>query len=264
MQFGYYIAKKLSTSKQQTFTSTITMLAIAAVSVSICVVILSFGILLGFKKEIREKVTGYAGDIIVSQYQLGNGSEQNLVTFDKKLIAELRNVSNVDYAFPTIQKAGIIKSDSVLEGLIFKGVPYNYNFSFFKKHLKRGNLPAYSAKTDSYDLLVSEYTAKVLDVDTGSFLNLFFVDQDNVRQRKPRVVGIYNTGLQEFDKQFAICDLRMLQRIAANNYQNIGAYELKVNDFSGLDNTAVEINNLLDYKLRAKTVKELYPTIFQW
>jgi lipoprotein-releasing system permease protein len=240
------------------------MLAIAAVSVSICVVILSFGILLGFKKEIREKVTGYAGDIIVSQYQLGNGSEQNLVTFDKKLIAELRNVSNVDYAFPTIQKAGIIKSDSVLEGLIFKGVPYNYNFSFFKKHLKRGNLPAYSAKTDSYDLLVSEYTAKVLDVDTGSFLNLFFVDQDNVRQRKPRVVGIYNTGLQEFDKQFAICDLRMLQRIAANNYQNIGAYELKVNDFSGLDNTAVEINNLLDYKLRAKTVKELYPTIFQW
>lgn len=265
MQFGYYIAKKLRSSKQQTFTSTITRLAVAAVSISVCVVILSFGILLGFKKEIREKVTGYAGDISISQYQLGNGNEQTILQIDYKLLNKVRSKPNVEYVYPTIQKAGIIKSDSVLEGLIFKGVPYNYNFTFFKKHLKKGHLPEYSDSADSYEILVSEYTAQILNADTGSLLNLFFIDNSDVRQRRPKVVGIYNTGLQEFDKQFAICDLRMLQRIVnARNYTSAGSYEIKVKDFTFLDITAEEINNELDYKLGAKTVKELYPTIFQW
>jgi lipoprotein-releasing system permease protein len=264
MKFGYYIAKKLSTSKQQTFTTTITRLAIAAVSVSICVVILSFGILLGFKKEIREKVTGYAGDIVISQYQLSNGNEQNTFDIDKKLIAKIKNKLNVDAVFPIIQKAGIVKSDSVLEGLIFKGVPYNYDFSFFEKHLKKGKLPVYADSTDSYDILLSEYSAQVLSVDTGSTLNLFFIDDSDVRRRRPKVVGIYNTSLQEFDKQFAIGDFRMLQRIVSTDYKVTSSLEVKVNNFNLVDGTSESINEDLDYKLGAKTVKEMYPTIFQW
>ena len=109
MQIGYYIAKKLSFSKSQSFTKTITLLAIAAVSVSLCVVILSFGILLGFKNEIREKVQGYAGDISISRYQLANGTESNLFEINHSFITQLRKDERVKNVFPFINKAGILK-----------------------------------------------------------------------------------------------------------------------------------------------------------
>ena len=89
MQLGYHIAKKLSFKSQHSFTKTITSLAIAAVSISICVVILAFGILLGFKKEIREKVKGYAGDVSVSRYQLATGIETNLFDINHELVQKI-------------------------------------------------------------------------------------------------------------------------------------------------------------------------------
>ena len=86
MKLGYYIAKRLSLSKQHSFTKTITTLAISAISLSVCVVILAFGILLGFKKEIREKVQGYAGDINITRYQLAKGSETNNFNIDTSFL----------------------------------------------------------------------------------------------------------------------------------------------------------------------------------
>ena len=121
MQLGYHIAKKLSFKSQHSFTKTITSLAIAAVSISICVVILAFGILLGFKKEIREKVKGYAGDVSVSRYQLATGIETNLFDINHELVQKIEQEENVSSIFPFINKAGILKSDSTLEGIILKG-----------------------------------------------------------------------------------------------------------------------------------------------
>ena len=202
MQLGYHIAKKLGFNSQHSFTKTITSLAIAAVSISVCVVIMAFGILLGFKKEIREKVKGYAGDISVSRYQLASGNETNLFDIDTSLIQEINLEEDVSSVFPFINKAGILKSDTTLEGIILKGFPANYDFSFYQKHLILGEIPHYTDSSDSYDILLSEYTASILDLDTGDRVHLYFIDQSDVRRRMPKVRGIFNTGLHEFDKQF--------------------------------------------------------------
>lgn len=264
MKLGYYIAKRLSLSKQHSFTKTITTLAIAAISLSVCVVILAFGILLGFKKEIREKVQGYAGDINITRYQLASGSETNNFNIDTSFLDQLSSEPYLASAYPYINKAGIIKSDSTLEGIILKGFPANYDFSFYQKHLKRGTLPAYTDSIDSYDILLSEYTATIMEVDTGDRLNLYFIDNADVRQRRPKVVGIFNTGLQEFDKQFGIAHLRMLQRVVGQDYQIAGGYEIKVKDFDELEGAKQSITQFLDYNFAVKSIQELYPTIFQW
>ena len=265
MQIGYYIAKKLSLSKQQSFTKTITVLAIAAVSLSVCVVILSFGILLGFKKEIREKVRGYTGDVSVTQYQLATGSESNLFLINKKRLATINKEPSIASAFPFMNKAGILKSDSTLEGIILKGLPANYDFSFYKKHLKRGPLPQYTDTIDSYDILLSEYTATIMGVDTGERINLYFIDNEDVRMRKPKIVGIFNTGLQEFDKQFGIMHLRAVQRVVNDtNYSLAAGYEVKASN--GIEPNQVQetLINQFDYNYAVNTAKDLYPTIFQW
>ena len=264
MQFGYYIAKKLSLSKQHSFTKTITTLAIAAVSISICVVILAFGILLGFKQEIREKVSGYAGDLSITSYQLSNGNENNILTIDSLLLKQLDSNDKITSIYPFLNKAGIIKSDSVLEGIMFKGVPANYDFSFYKKHLKRGRLPIYTDSSDNYDVLLSEHTSKILNLDTGDRALLYFIDNGDVKRRRPKVVGIYNTGLQEFDKQFAIADLRVLQRVVGTEYTIAGGYEVKVKDFDDVDELQNMVQSKIDYNLSTRSIKDMYPTIFQW
>ena len=225
MQLGYHIAKKLSFNAQHSFTKTITSLAIAAVSISICVVILAFGILLGFKKEIREKIKGYAGDISISRYQLASGSETNLFDIDYEMIRKIEEEEHVSSIFPFINKAGILKSDTTLEGIILKGLPANYDYSFYQKHLVRGKIPHYTDTTDSYDILLSEYTASILNLDTGDRVNLYFIDQSNVRRRMPLISGIFNTGFQEFDKQFAIAHLRSIQRVVSKDYSKAACAE---------------------------------------
>ena len=268
MQLGYYIAKKLSFSKQQSFTKSITVLAIAAVSISICVVILAFGILLGFKKEIRDKVSGYAGDISISRYQLADGSESNLFSVDSAFVAAAKNIPGVETIFPFIRKQGILKSDSTLEGIVLKAVPANYDFSFYQKHLKRGKIPHYTDTADSYHILLSEYTAGIMDVDTGDKLNLYFLDNTDVRRRKPKVVGIFNTGLQEFDKYFAIAHLRSIQRIVTSDYKTAytkaGGYEVRIADYTKTAYAQGKISPLLDYNYAISSVEELYPVMFQW
>jgi|TARA_B110000908_G_scaffold160038_1_gene202847 lipoprotein-releasing system permease protein len=268
MQLGYYIAKKLSFSKQQSFTKTITVLAIAAVSISVCVVILAFGILLGFKKEIRAKVRGYAGDISISRYQLADGSESNLFTIDSAFLAKAKNTPGVETVFPFINKTGILKSDSTLEGIMFKAVPDNYDFSFYQKHLKRGKIPHYTDSTDSYDILLSEYTATIMGLDTGDNLNLYFLDNTDVRRRRPKVAGIFNTGLQEFDKKFAIAHIRSIQRIVTSDYQTAytkaAGYEVRIADYEKITVTQGSMSFLLDYNYAISTIEELNPIMFQW
>lgn len=263
MQIGYYIATRLSSNKQQSFTKTVTRLAIAAVSISVCVVLLSYGILLGFKQEIRQKVKGYAGDISITRYQLASGNETNYFDIDTSFMSEVNSAIGVESIFPFINKAGIIKSDSTIEGIVFKGAPSDYNFSFYNKHIVKGEVPVYSDSSISYDIMISEHVASLMQVDTGDRLFLYFIDNNDVRRRRPKIVGIFNTGLLEFDKQFAISDIRMLQQLE-NNYKVAAGYEIKVQDAESLEKVHTEISKLLDYNYAVKTLKELYPTMFQW
>ena len=264
MQLGYHIAKKLSFYTQHSFTKTITSLAITAVSISICVVILAFGILLGFKKEIREKIKGYAGDISINRYQLASGSETNLFDIDYEMIRKIEKEEHVSSIFPFINKAGILKSDTILEGIILKGLSANYDYSFYQKHLVRGKIPHYTDTIDSYDILLSEYTASILNLDTGDRVNLYFIDQSNVRRRMPLISGIFNTGLQEFDKQFAIAHLRSIQRVVSKDYSKAAGYEINIDQAEHSITIQNKLQNYLDYTYAINTVQDLYPAMFQW
>lgn len=264
MLFGYYIANKLARKSEHSFTRTVVRLAIVAVSLSITVVVISFGILLGFKKEIREKVSGYAGHINISSFDLSQGNEHSQLMIDSNLMSEVGALDNVVSVKPFLNKAGILKTDSIIEGLIFKGVPYDYDMSFYEKYLVKGRMPNYSDTADSYEILISEQTANILEADTFDKLNLYFVEEGDVKRRRPVVVGIFNTGLQSFDKQFAVVDIRMLQRVLSRAYLIASGYQVMVNDFSKLDEITKEVDHSISATLQAKSVKEQYETMFQW
>ncbi len=264
MQLGYYIAKKLGTSKQQSFTKTITLLAMSAVSISVCVVLLAYGILLGFKQEIRQKVRGYAGDISITRYQLASGNESNIFTIDSNFLATASNNPEISRISPFLNKAGILKSDSTLEGIILKGLPHDYDFTFYEKNLLRGKIPEYNHKSISFDILLSEYTSNILEVDTGDRLMLYFIENGTVLRRRVSITGIFNSNLLEFDKQFAIADLRALQQLIDREYNKAAGYEVKISPTSLPTEIQNYLMSILDYNYAIKTMSELYPTMFQW
>jgi lipoprotein-releasing system permease protein len=264
MQLGYYIAKKLGTSKQQSFTKTITLLAMSAVSISVCVVLLAYGILLGFKQEIRQKVRGYAGDISITRYQLASGNESNIFTIDSNFLATASKNPEISRISPFLNKAAILKSDSTLEGIILKGLPYDYDFTFYEKNLLRGKIPEYNHKSISFDILLSEYTSNILEVDTGDRLMLYFIENGTVLRRRVSITGIFNSNLLEFDKQFAIADLRALQQLIDREYNKAAGYEVKISPTSLPTEIQNYLMSILDYNYAIKTMSELYPTMFQW
>ena len=264
MRFALFIANKLTRNNNASFTKTVVRLATVAVSISVLVVILSYGILLGFKKEIRDKVSGYAGHITVSNFDLSQGNEHTELEIDSALEQEIGAIEHVVSVHPFLNKAGIIKSDSVIEGLIFKGVAADYDLAFYGKHLSKGHLPEYTDSSDSYEVLISGLTAQHLEVDTGDKLSLYFVIDGDVKRRRVIVSGIFNTGLQTFDKQFAICHLRMVQRVVSNGYSVAGGYEIQIDDFAKLEYTTKEIDKNISALLRAVNIKDQYFTMFQW
>jgi lipoprotein-releasing system permease protein len=264
MNFPLFIAKKLTITGKRTFTKFILRIASIAVGLSVLVVLLSMGNLFGFKKEIREKVSGYAGHFQVKKYNLSKGSESSIIPVDTKLIQSIQSIDGVKSVDEVIYKAMILKSDSVFEGLVFKGVGSNYDLNFFKPYLKSGTLPKYQHDEDSYDILVSSKTANALEKEVGDILDLYVLDESDVRRRRPKIAGIYNTGLQEFDQQFAICDLRMLQRLVSTDYNVATSYEITINKFKNLDKIQDNIEDILPHDLDVISIREQYESIFQW
>lgn len=264
MNFPLFVAKKLTLQGKRSFTRFILRIAIVAVTLSVTVVLLSLGNLLGFKKEISEKVSGYAGHIQVKKYHISSGNESALQVIDSNLMASILAINGVKGVDAVIYKALILQSDSVFEGLMFKGVGHQYDLSFFEQYLEVGTLPTYLSDQDSYEILISAKTAASLQKKVGETLDLYVLDEENIRRRRPKISGIFNTGLQEFDQQFAICDLRMLQRIVGNDYNQLSAYEVQLNQFKNLDAMQQKIEENLPHELDAVTVKEQYGNLFQW
>lgn len=264
MNLGLYIAKILRKQNAATFTAQVSKIATLAVFLSVFVILTSFGVLLGFKKEIRDKVAGYAGHILVKKYNLNQGVDNELFEIDKGVLKKLRQLPAVKQIYPTIQKPTIIQSDSVIEGIILKGVPADFDFSFFKKYLKKGHIPSYTDSTDSYEILISAFTANLLKLDTQDKVEMYIIEAGDVKKRKPKIVGIFDTGLQEFDKQFGVCDLRMLQRAITTDYTTCSGYEILLTDFDKMDKSQLQISEEIGYQFQAKSVKETYFSMFQW
>lgn len=226
--------------------------------------ILSIAVVKGFKAEIREKVRGFSGDVIVMKYDLNASYENSPFTMSPETLSKITSFKEIAHAQPYALKPGIINTNDEVEGVVLKGVDKNYDWSYFKNILSAGNVIDFSDSTSARSqILISKFLADRLKLDVGDDFLMYFVQQP-LRKRKFKIVGIYNIGIEEVDKTYVIGDLGLIRRL--NNWESdqVGGYELRVKDFGQLDHTADEVYENLDVNLRSYSIKEYYPTIFQW
>ena len=267
MNSSIFIAKRLFTAKENNnnYTRPIIRIAILAIAISVAVMILSVFILSGFKDNISNKVIGFGSHIKITKFNNNQSFENDPIDFNLEIYDKIKNLDFVNHINIYATKAGIIKNDVDIHGVVLKGVSGNYNWEFFKNNLISGDIPNIkdSTKIASDDILISESISKKLNIKLGEELVIYFI-QNPARVRKFKVSGIYKTALSEFDDITAIADLNHLIKLNNWNTNQIGGYEIKTKDFDNVSSYTTKIDELIDFDLKAQNSKDLNPQIFDW
>ena len=267
MNSSIFIAKRLFTAKENNnnYTRPIIRIAILAIAISVAVMILSVFILSGFKDNISNKVIGFGSHIKITKFNNNQSFENDPIDFNVDIYDKINNLDFVSHINIYATKAGIIKNDVDIHGVVLKGVSGDYNWEFFKNNLISGDIPNIkdSTKIASNDILISESISKKLNIKLGEELVIYFI-QNPARVRKFKVSGIYKTALSEFDDITAIADLNHLIKLNNWNTNQIGGYEINTLDFDNVSSYTSEIDELIDFDLKAQNSKDLNPQIFDW
>ena len=264
MNTSLFIAKRLYNAKENnnSYTRPIIRIAILAVSLSVSIMLLSVFILSGFKAEISDKVFGFGGHINISKFSYNQSYENDPINYSNEIVSKIELIDDVENIQQFATKAGIIKKEEEILGVIIKGVGQDYNWKFFEKNLVFGELPIYDSVT-SNKVLISENISKKMKFEIGDDLVMYFV-QKPTRVRKFTISGIYKTGLTEFDEITVLSDIKHIQKLNNWNNNQIGGYEVLLSNIDNLQYNSELIDETIDFDLKAISIKDKYPQIFDW
>jgi len=267
-----FLAHRIVRGKESkgSISNQISRIAIIGIALGLSVMIIAVAIVTGFKEEIRNKVIGFGSHIQLVNYDSNISFETTAVLRNQRFLKEIENTPGVKHIQVFGTKPGIMKSGSEMQGIVLKGIDKNYDWTFFKHNLKKGRIIEWNDSAASRDIVISQWLASHLKLDVDSVLSIYFV-QDPPRMRSFKVSGIYETGLNELDKMFAIADLRHVQKLNDWTTDQVSGFEILVDDFDQLDRLTKEIKDITassiskDGKmLQVVSIKEKYPQIFSW
>lgn len=269
MNLEYFIAKRLITAKdnKSSISAPIIKIAISAIAIGMIMMIVSVATGIGLQQKIREKISAFNGHIIIANYD-NNQSDATLVPVSKnqKFYPKFTSVSDVDHIQAVATKAGIIRTADAFEGIVFKGVGADYRWDNIKEYLVSGRLPNLLASLNP-EVIISQYLANRLKLKVGDEFNTFFMKEGqnklpNIRRFK--IVGVFSSGFQEFDATYVLGDIRHVQRINKWKSDQIGAFEVFVDDFDNISTVGEQVYEHTGSTLDSQTIVQKYSYIFEW
>lgn len=263
LKFYINTARKLLRNEDNKFSRPIVSISIAGVALGIVVMIVAIAITTGYKQVIREKVVSMGSHIRISNYDMNYSFEP--VPFDKNqdFVEEIRQMPQVQSLQCFSTKSGVIKTKDQVEGIVLKGIDDTFDTTHFQQNMLEGTFLNVNDTVPSKEILISKTMSQRLKLNIGDKVRTYFV-QDPPMQRNFTVVGIYETGLPEYDKQFALVDLRQVQKLNQWDSNMVGGMEILLRDFNEIDDLGEQIDGKVGYKLKAETIKQIFPEIFQW
>lgn len=274
MNFELFIARRIHFSKERGDSRRVTppavRIAVAGIALGVAMMILSVAIVVGFKQEVRNKMVGFGSHIRVSNFDSNSSYETAPIFVGDSLKSLLSALSGIRHVETFATKPGILKTETDFQGIVLKGVDVEYDWTFFRKHLKEGELFSIDTGKVTNDVLISQQLADMLRLRCGDSFHAYFV-QDEVRARKFRICGIYDTGFTDYDKLFVLTDIKHIRRLNGWEADAVSGLELQVDDYDDLDKVAAAVDDqLLNRRDRkgnifyVRSIKELNPMIFSW
>ncbi|WP_297763713.1 FtsX-like permease family protein [uncultured Muriicola sp.] len=270
MNLELFIAKRLVKGKQHkiSISAPIIKIAIAAIALGILMMLIAMATGVGLKYKIREKIAAFNGHIQIYNYD-NNISDVSVipVSLQQEFYPNFNLVEGVRHIQAVATKAGIIRTEDTFEGIIAKGVGKDYDWTAFKDFLIEGSLPSYTSELNT-EVLMSKLMASRLQMVVGDeFFTLFLKQEDPSKvpnQRKFKITGIYDSGFEEFDGTYIFVDIRHIQRMNQWAEDEVGNFEIFLNDFDAIDEKSQEIYGKTLSTLDTQTIKNKYYKIFEW
>ena len=269
MNVSSFIAQRIAFNQQKSFSRFIIRLSVAATVISVAVMIVTLSFVNGFQDTVSQKVFSFWGHVRIGYRQPMKASiaEEEPIEANDSLLKIVKRMPQVQTVHPFATKYAILKTDSEMEGVLLKGLDSSYNFQHLSAFLKQGRWVQFNDSTYSREIVVSTYTANQLHLKLNDRILIYFVRPDgSLRPDKLTIVGIYKTSIEEYDKTFAIGDIKLIRRLNGWNDDQIGGYEIFLKDYKQMDqvSNAIYNNDEIPQTWETKTVKEIYPNIFDW
>ena len=247
------------------FSGPLSTIAVAGIALGVVVMVMAVSILRGFQADISGKVVGFGSHITIGSFSGQLAYADTPIAIDDALVASLRATPGVKHLQCYANKGGMVKTEEQIYGIMLRGLSADYDTTFFASCLTDGALPTidYQLPT-SNEVLVSTTIASKLHLAVGDKLRTYFWNGDGSRSRAFKVCGLYNTDLTEMDELYVVGDLRQVQRLNGWDINMVGGYELLVDDFDRLDETATRVVEQLPYDLQMTTVRQANPALFSW
>ncbi len=269
MSLANNISKKIAFGNRKSFSGTIIRIAIIAVGLSVSAMIIGVSFIKGFQEGVQDKFYSSWGHIHVTPFLAdpNNILQEETFPVNDTLLKNITAIPNVVKAHSYSLQSVIIKSKTEVEGLALKGYRSKADFDFINQSITEGSAPAFNSNKKSQEILLSKTSAKKLQVKLGAKLLLYFLipGEQSPRIRKVNVVGIFSTGLEEYDKSLALCNQVLLNDIRKDSISQVQGYEIYIKDPANAE--LVKDNIYKDYveaPLYAYTVKERFENIFTW
>jgi lipoprotein-releasing system permease protein len=263
LNLPFFISKRINAEGQGSFSSTISRIAIASVAIGLAAVLVSFMILEGFQRTIKDKIFSFAGHLQVTKYTLASSIEDDPISTGSDFYQNYQEIDFIEHVQSYAYKAGLLKTPNEVQGIVIKGVGRDFDLERFESNMIEGRFIQHPDSGYSQEVVISSAMSSLLQLGVGDKSLVYFV-QNPPRYRPVEVVGIYKTDLEDFDQKFLIGDLGLVQRI--NNWPDtlVGGFEVFVS--SGTDHSMAEdvLFDFIDYDLYVDKVSDKYLQIFDW
>ena len=266
MNFEFFIANRIFSKSKGGFSRPIVRLGIVSVALGLAVMIISVAIVTGFQKQVRSKVTGFGAEIQIGNFEVNSSYEATPIDKNQPFYPFLDTVDGIRHIQVFAHKAGIIKTEDQIEGVILKGIGSDFDWSFFENKMRTGKPFKVNDSSRTDDVIISQSLATRLNLKAGDPVRMYFVIKNEMqpRGRKFNISGVYETGLEEFDKLYVLGDIAHIQKLNKWDESQVGGFEVFIDDFDELDKMGELVYQTIGYKINSKTIKQLYPEIFEW
>lgn len=269
MWFEFFVTKRILHNKERSFSRLIIGIARVAIALSLTVMIISASLVNGFRATISDKVYGFWGHVNIAKESLRNSFDDEPIPYKQEFVDEVMEIPGVTGIQIYARKAAIIRTKTDIEGIILKGIGEDFNWEQFDKYMLHGNGITLTDSLISRGMVISRSTADRLNFVIGDSVLIHIIDQKEngdyeQMYRRLKIEGIYNTGLEEFDKLFVLVDIRHIQRL--NNWQagQIGGYEVFVDDPDKIGAIEKLVDKKADPFWDVQTIQQIIPSVFDW
>ncbi len=264
MNLGYFISKRISSEQRDGFSSITHKIAIVSIAIGLSAAIVSFLIMGGFQETIKNKIYSFSSHMVITRFTMNNSMEEQPFFYNIDLYKDYHKYGYVDHIQEYSHKAGLIKTDEEVLGIVFKGIGKSFQLNAFRQNMLEGEFLHLPDSGYAMEVVISKTIANKIKANVNDDIIVHFF-QNPPRFRRLKIVGIYETNLSDYyDSKVIIGDLRLIQRLNDWADSVAGGLEVFLKDQQDIDLAYTTIGDDMDYDLYIEKVSDKYVQVFEW